>query len=573
MSSTPEPDPYLVLGVQKDATIAEIKTAYRKLALKYHPDKIKDDSLRDQAVDEFQKVLQAYEILSDDTKRARYDQKIRLAELRRQMERDATVNGSHSSPRASTSSTSREFRDGRVYEERVPADNVWFEDEMHFTEEPRSTSRKYEGHGRRQRSKGLDEKRRSKTDPLGSPRNLKEMVRESVRYAYVDRAKSRTKERRRESSAKYERVVPTADSYDEESSDNVEPVYVRQRHPCESRAFYKSSSRGTRLETSRKSEPRTYEDDDFSDSYETKHEYLHTNARDYILRSKGKPPVEIDSRNHSSRSPQRYRGYESTDPEQQQSSRRSRRSRSVRSMQETDQPPYSRRSPNAQLDPQAFNYSFEQKVPSMPTVATSPGIRGSSSRPSLQRSATAAYVKPKRESSSRADYLSNMVFDDIPCSRSSKVKNMEKHDSGYSSPGTPEMYQSSSPAKSSTRYRVTHDRDTIVVESDEPSPRHQRTYSPTHPEPSPNPARFAPRPVRSSTTYTYSPDTCAHYETTRPKAYSSKPLSGDSEVRFRPKTGSVKYAREIGPDDVIYSRHHLSDDHRQPTPRRQSAYA
>ena len=64
-------DYYEVLGLQKGASYDEIKKAYRKLAMKYHPDRNPDDK---NAEEKFKEVGEAYEILSDDDKRARYDQ-------------------------------------------------------------------------------------------------------------------------------------------------------------------------------------------------------------------------------------------------------------------------------------------------------------------------------------------------------------------------------------------------------------------------------------------------------------------------------------------------------------------
>ena len=64
-------DYYEVLGVQKGASAEEIKKAYRKLALKYHPDRNPDNK---EAEEKFKEAAEAYEILSDDDKRARYDQ-------------------------------------------------------------------------------------------------------------------------------------------------------------------------------------------------------------------------------------------------------------------------------------------------------------------------------------------------------------------------------------------------------------------------------------------------------------------------------------------------------------------
>ena len=64
-------DYYEVLGVQKSASAEEIKKAYRKAAMKYHPDRNPGDK---EAESKFKEVGEAYEVLSDDSKRQRYDQ-------------------------------------------------------------------------------------------------------------------------------------------------------------------------------------------------------------------------------------------------------------------------------------------------------------------------------------------------------------------------------------------------------------------------------------------------------------------------------------------------------------------
>jgi len=64
-------DYYEILGLDKNASAAEIKKAYRKLALKYHPDKNPDDST---AEAKFKEAAEAYEVLSNPEKKTKYDQ-------------------------------------------------------------------------------------------------------------------------------------------------------------------------------------------------------------------------------------------------------------------------------------------------------------------------------------------------------------------------------------------------------------------------------------------------------------------------------------------------------------------
>ncbi|HEX6160550.1 MAG TPA: molecular chaperone DnaJ, partial [Thermoanaerobaculia bacterium] len=70
MATTEKRDYYDVLGVQRTATVDEIKKAYRKLAVKYHPDKNPGDA---EAEERFKEAAEAYGVLSDDEKRGRYD--------------------------------------------------------------------------------------------------------------------------------------------------------------------------------------------------------------------------------------------------------------------------------------------------------------------------------------------------------------------------------------------------------------------------------------------------------------------------------------------------------------------
>ena len=67
-----ENDYYKILGVGRDATADDIKKAYRKLAMKYHPDKAKGD--KKQAEEKFKQISEAYAVLSDPDKKKEYDE-------------------------------------------------------------------------------------------------------------------------------------------------------------------------------------------------------------------------------------------------------------------------------------------------------------------------------------------------------------------------------------------------------------------------------------------------------------------------------------------------------------------
>lgn len=64
-------DYYKILGVDRKASADDIRSAYRKLAVKYHPDKNPGDK---KSEDKFKEINEAYQVLSDEQKRARYDQ-------------------------------------------------------------------------------------------------------------------------------------------------------------------------------------------------------------------------------------------------------------------------------------------------------------------------------------------------------------------------------------------------------------------------------------------------------------------------------------------------------------------
>ena len=159
-------DPYRALGVPREATAAIIKTAYKKAALRCHPDKVKDKTA---AADEFHKINQAYELLIDPEKRQRYEDQLRNAQLRREAyeKRGGAAyakhpNGDGRSPGFGTRSPPSQATpfsaqaNGRVYEERRPKDRGYYEEETRFDNgyfpehnDTRASSRKYDGYAAR----------------------------------------------------------------------------------------------------------------------------------------------------------------------------------------------------------------------------------------------------------------------------------------------------------------------------------------------------------------------------------------------------------------------------------------
>ena len=127
MATDLPPDPYEVLGINQEANLQEIRTAHRRLVLKCHPDKVPDPAAKAQAADEFHRVQQAYELLSNESQRERYHEKVKLAKLRAEVLRKSNS--------AKFASRKPQTEDGRArqyhYEVRTPSVRR-YEEEDHY---------------------------------------------------------------------------------------------------------------------------------------------------------------------------------------------------------------------------------------------------------------------------------------------------------------------------------------------------------------------------------------------------------------------------------------------------------
>ena len=227
------PDPYIALGLAKDATAAAIKTQYRKLALKFHPDKVQDDAQKQAAADQFHKIQTAYEIVGDDDRRGRYDAQCKLSELRKDvMERSGGrgVDVRTAAMRVPTESArGGEFyargpdrtRVSPTYEERRPS----YVQEDYFDLPPRAASRKE-----------ADYERPSKR---ASPRDDREKTRSTTKATKEnDRSSRKEKSRRTEKDVRRDRDRKAAYATVEEdtASDSDEYERIQRRMAAEHEA-------------------------------------------------------------------------------------------------------------------------------------------------------------------------------------------------------------------------------------------------------------------------------------------------------------------------------------------------
>jgi len=624
MASPLPPDPYQALGVAKDATIATIKSAHRKLVLQCHPDKVKDESLRAQKQDEFQKVHQAYEILSDEQKRREYDERVRLAELRREvMERGGGRGAAHYQvSNGSMASPFFEVRNNRVYEERVPRRSYEEDHVSSQYEQQRASARKYDGYepsSRRPSVREQDERRRDKA--LDDERQ-KDWTRETERSSHSDRRRTREKDRKRDYDDKYSHRSYVEDGSDS-GSDETE-VYVSRRQGSGSRKGHEDLRRNERAMPATPGRSGSRREAEEMDDWQ--HNLM--KAHEYMQKSRNIAPVEVEPRRPSAyRSATQSGNYveprvphsafpSPIDAPRRSSARDRDRDRDRDHDRERDRdraPEHSRPRSSGRdrkgsieiIEPMSRGYD-PRKVPGMPTSASSPASikvptsLKSSTHP--QRSTTMQYVRDskhdrpsirRRETAPMASTTSRR--NDNGRAKSSELRIPETHDSGYSSPGTPEMQYSggSFQPRSSTKYQIVDEEDdhtqghrTVLVDPDS-NHRRPRSISPKRRRTPERPTlsrrgTASARPVPASRSMSYAPSpeaapssrqvpTLSRTESARPPAHARMASSREGPPTTRGMPGrsgsqlygevvaeepySVQYSPTITADSIRWSSH------------------
>ena len=131
MESTHAPDPFAALGVPSNATSADIKSAYRKLALKCHPDKVADEALKKIKQEEFHKIQQAYELIGDDERLDAYRAELRLEAQRKAKLASRAASGPNVTRYETRTAAPAGSGVPHRYEERKPTASRSFEDDYY----------------------------------------------------------------------------------------------------------------------------------------------------------------------------------------------------------------------------------------------------------------------------------------------------------------------------------------------------------------------------------------------------------------------------------------------------------
>ena len=605
-------DPYKVLGVSKDAPLATIRSAHRKLVLTCHPDKFPDEAVKAQKADEFHKVQQAYELLSDDQKRSRHDEKVKLAELRAELLRES---GNARKAAGAYDHGPRTQKTG--YWDREPVVEIRPRPRYYGDEPPLRTPHRYEEHDHRSSTRRYEDmydvppssssskkasnhykdESRSEDTKTRIQRRWKEAAQKAAAEkarVYEDKRRSRDKDRRQDYQSKRYYAAPRVES-DSDTESEVETFMATPRRSAEKRR-YETVRKNKREEDIRR---KRADDSDSSDTHDHKTHYTFQSAADYILKSRVKSPSERDDRPRPT--PTRAASSRTAAPPQSAPppppmpavDSSAKRSSARRGGTASSKPsPKEKKMPEivepASQTPRRGSYEAPRSRPNLPTMVTSPAsVKAQPSPNNLSKAHTFEVRPSEKQQNVRRAQTSPMQTVTSPSGhvphKSSKLRSAETHDSGYSSPGTPETPV---PPKN-YKYRIVPEPESddsdasrptvIAIDPDsrrrnnrDPSPRTQsHRYEPPSAQQRAPPRNMPPRsatwddrspPPSRPTPLNRSSTGREERETRRLFGEVSSPEPRGADVRSPPSSGyKVKYASPIySEDDIIYGEYSQS---------------
>lgn len=413
MSFEPLPDHYKALGLTKEADAATIKKTYRKLVLTCHPDKVTDATLKAQKQDEFHKIQQAYETLSDETRRATYHAELKLQQLRRE-KLARTASGTTVEPKNARFTTST--TGGGTY--TANTSSRYQTEEFKPSGTTASRSHEYDDEryrGAHKTDSYFSSPRRSSPRPSPSHRSSREKYdKEPRREKTSDRTRSSTNKardnERRDRTHKFPHDSEGSSGEDRAREDRAR--YERERERERERSYNEESQR---REERRKDDRRH---DDYESSTPHKYSVQGENAIRYIYKSGAEvdanlrpSPVRTASRDYYD-SPSRSSRHRELRPEpapRRSSAARPRERPGVPSRRDTDRGmpdivDWDDRRPSFK---QSASSPAEIRVPSMPPRSSTDSHRRPDRSPprfpGLSRSATAPIVPGSDAGGSRRE--------------------------------------------------------------------------------------------------------------------------------------------------------------------------
>ena len=459
MESPLPPDPYKTLDVARDASLATIRSAHRKLVLKTHPDKVQgDEELKKQRGEQFHQIQQSYEILSDDARRKAYDDRVKLAALRAEMLADR--GGSRILPDVRPSMSGRsptvEVRGGHVYETRAPRRSYDDQPEDFFNHKPRDSrpSSKYEevytpSSSRKSSLRMQEDKRRARDIEEERDRRYdRGAAKAEKKSVFAERTRQRDRDRKKDYDLKYKPAYVEEDSDLSDSSDTE--VNYRSRRDTPPKHRYEQTRKTDREDTPRRSSQRDVDDDDPSDGLE----YKVDSANDYIRKSRA--AVEIESRR-----PQAFKATSTRDirpPVPPVTPSEHQRRSSGRTHGRRDISPQPKLSTKGRHLPEIVD-APETRKPAMPTLSSDPrSLRSVLSPPSRGKPGRASTTDHAPEFRSpgirRAETMpiNKPRHDDYTPAKSSKLNPIKSRNQSPESPAH-------SPQLKSTKYAIVEPAD------------------------------------------------------------------------------------------------------------------